>query len=74
MAVQAMPVDSRLQLRLIVGQDAQGNPIYRTSSYSNVKPTASDDDVHAVGNALVGLQIHSLDELRRINNYVLIEA
>lgn len=73
MAVIANPLGSRLQLRLIVGQDGQGNPIYRTRSYSNVKPDASDEDVLAVGNALAGLQQHEVEELRRTNDFVLIE-
>jgi hypothetical protein len=74
MAVTANPLGSRMQLRLIVGQDAAGNPIYQSRSYSNVKPLASDDAVFAVGNALAGLQQHGLEEVRRINEYVLVEA
>jgi len=74
MPVITNPVGSRLQLRFMVGQDAQGNPIYRSRSYSNVKPAASDDDLFAVGNALAGLQQHTLDEVRRISEYVLIEG
>lgn len=74
MPVNTNPIGSRMQLRLIVGQDTGGNPVYRTRSYSNVKPLASDDDVFAVGNALAELQVQELDELRRINEYVLVEA
>ena len=73
MAVNTVPIGSRLQLRLIVGQDRQGNPIYRTRSYSNVKPDASDEDVFAVGNALAGLQQHDVEELRRTNDFILLE-
>jgi hypothetical protein len=73
MAVNANPVGSRLQLRLNVGQDAEGNPIYRSRSYSNVKPLASDQAVFAVGSALAGLQQHGLEEVRRVNEYVLVE-
>jgi hypothetical protein len=67
MAVSTSPTGSRMQLRLLVGQDIQGNPIYRTRAYSNVKPSASDEDVYAVGMALVGLQAHELDDLYRVN-------
>lgn len=74
MAVNTVPIDSRLQLRLIVGQDEQGNPLYRTSSYSNVKPLVSDEAVYAVGTALAGLQKHTLEELRRTNNFILMEV
>ena len=73
MAVISNPLGSRLQLRVITGQDDKGNPIYRTRSYSNVKPAASDDDLYSVGNALVDLQKHELDFIRRIDESILIE-
>jgi hypothetical protein len=73
MPVNTNPIGSRMQLRLIVGQDTKGNPIYSSRSYSNVKPLASDDDVFAVGKSLADLQQHELGELRRINEYVLVE-
>ncbi len=73
MAVIANPLGSRLQLRLLVGQDDKGNPIYRTRSYSNVKPAASDQAVYNVGYALADLQEHELDALRRTNELVLID-
>lgn len=74
MPVYANPLGSRMQLRLLVGQDEQGNPIFRTRSYANVKPTATDDEVHQVGAAIAGLMRHGLEELRRINEYVLVEV
>ncbi|RJX24923.1 MAG: DUF1659 domain-containing protein [Dethiobacter sp.] len=74
MAVTANPVGSRLQLRLVVGQDAGGNPVYRSRAYSNVKPQASDQNVFDVGNSLANLQQHDLDEVRRINESVLTEG
>jgi hypothetical protein len=73
MAVNAIPVGSRLQLRLNLGQDEEGNPIYRSRSYSNIKPLASDQDVFSVGNSLASLQKHGLEEIRRINDYMLEE-
>jgi hypothetical protein len=73
MPISANPVGSRMQLRLNVGQDAGGNPIYRSRSYSNVKPLASDQDIFTVGNSLADLQQHTLEEVRRVNEYVLEE-
>lgn len=73
MAVNAIPLGSRLQLILITGMDDKGNPTYRTRSYSNVKPDASDLAVYNVGNALAGLQEHELDVMRRVNELILKE-
>lgn len=73
MAVNAVPLGSRLQLRLVAGHDAEGSPIYRTRSYAGVKPLAADQAVFAVGSALANLQQHPLEEVRRVNEYLLVE-
>ncbi|NLJ56378.1 MAG: DUF1659 domain-containing protein [Firmicutes bacterium] len=73
MAISSNPLSGRLQLRLVVGMDDLGNYLYRTQSYSNLKPTASDQDVYDVGSALAGLQEHGLEEVRRVSEVVLIE-
>jgi hypothetical protein len=73
MAIEANTVKTRLQLRLKIGQDAQGNPVFKTRSYSNVKTTAGDEDVYEVGLALVSLQKHELEDLYRINELILEE-
>jgi hypothetical protein len=73
MAVSSNPLGGRLQLRLIVGMDDKGNHIYRTRSYANVKPAATDQAVYDVGSALANLQEHDLEEVRRVSESVLIE-
>lgn len=67
MAVSAIPLISRLQLRLRVGYDGGGNPILRTRSYSNIKPAASHEDLFNTGQALAGLQEHALEIIRRVD-------
>ncbi|MGI5822620.1 MAG: DUF1659 domain-containing protein [Dethiobacteria bacterium] len=73
MAVNSNPLTGRLQLRLVVGMDSLGNHLYRTQSYSNLNPSASDQDVYEVGNALGDLQEHGLEEVRRISEALLFE-
>lgn len=73
MAVSSNYLNGRLQLRLIVGMDEKGNHLYRTQSYSNLKPAASDQDAYDVGAALAGLQEHGLEEVRRVSEAVLID-
>jgi len=58
MPVIATPASSTLQLRLHTGTDDKGNPIIRTRTVRNVKVNALDEDVHAVGMAMVLLQQH----------------
>ncbi len=73
MSVQAIPFTSRLQLRLLLGYE-NGNPVLRTRTYSNVKTGADDGDVFGVAQQLVGLQVHDLEVVRRVNEVELIEG
>ncbi|NLO90134.1 MAG: DUF1659 domain-containing protein [Clostridia bacterium] len=74
MAVNAVPQGSRLCLILQVGTDEIGNPVYRTRSYSGVKPEASDQDVYDVAMVLADLQELPLVEVLRVNNIELTET
>ena len=43
------------------------DPVYRTRSFRNIKPSTSDENVHAIGEQLASLQVHTLDFIRRVN-------
>lgn len=67
MAVNVVPVGTRLSLRLNTGLDESFNPIYRNRSWSNVKPTASHDHLLTVAQELGSLQVHTLEAVRRMD-------
>lgn len=67
MAIVAVPLQSRLQLRLNVGTNDQGNPILRTRSFNNVKPQAEHEALYLTGQELAALQIHPLEIIRRVD-------
>ncbi len=61
-----VPYNSRLSLVLQTGTDPNtGAPILKTKSYSNVKSSATDNDVFDVANAIANLQKHTLYEIQR---------
>jgi hypothetical protein len=74
MPVTATHLSTRLQLRLNLGFDGSGNPILRTRSYSNVKPTAVNQDLFDTGGELASLQDHTLDVIRRVDELELEEV
>lgn len=71
MPVNAIPLTSAMEIVVRAGTDANGNPILSTRTYRNVKTTAADEDVLAVGQALAGLQANPVDSIRRVNEVVL---
>jgi len=73
MAVTTIPVSARLQLRLYTGLDDNLNPVYRTRSYSNVKPSADNEDLFELAGELGSLQVHTLEAVRRVDEVELEE-
>jgi len=63
--VIAVPRDSALQFRLVVGiNPLTGAPIINSKSFTRIKSAALDQDVYDTATALVGLQKYTVDEIR----------
>ena len=63
--VIAVPRDSALQFRLVVGTNPlTGAPIIGSKTFNKVKSSVTDQDVYDVATALVGLQSYTVDEIR----------
>ncbi len=73
MPVNIKPLSTRLQLRLNTGLDANFNPVYRTRSYSNVKPDADNGELFDLALELGGLQVHTVNAVRRVDEVELEE-
>jgi len=67
MAVNAIPLGTRLTLRLNTGLDENFNPVFRNRSWHNVKSTADHEDLFELGEELASLQVHTLDAIRRVD-------
>jgi hypothetical protein len=65
MAVSKVSIGSVLRLELQAGVDGNGNPVFRNKSLSNVKPTASDQDIFDVAASLAALQELPLNNIIR---------
>ena len=74
MSVEITPISARLQLRLNTGLDENMNPVYRTRSYSNVKPDAGNADLFELAQELGSLQVHTIDAVRRVDEVELSAA
>jgi len=74
MAVTSIPFNSKVSLIFQTGTDpATGAPIKRTKSYTNIKSTASDQDVYDTAIDLVDLQKYTLLEVQRTDREKLTE-
>lgn len=73
MPVSINPISTRLQLRLNTGLDENFNPIYRTRSFSNVKPAAVNQDLFELAGEIESLQQHTVNSVRRVDEVELEE-
>lgn len=64
---QVTALSRNLQLQFEVGTAANGAPKLQNRNFANVSPSASDDDVLAIGEALAGLFADSLYRISRID-------
>lgn len=70
MAVVETKNASSLKIKLNLGL-VGGKLKTRSKSYSYLKPDASPDDVHEVGQALMALQKYDVSDIIKIDNTVL---
>ena len=74
MAAEKTKQGTALQLKLETGTTAGGVTTYGTRTYSNVKPSTSDDNMLSVGTALAGLQNYTLGAVMRRDTATLVEG
>ncbi len=67
MSVVAIPLGTRMTLRLSTGLDENLNPVFQNRSWHNVKPTATHANLMELGQELATLQIHTLESIRRVD-------
>ncbi|WP_042271279.1 DUF1659 domain-containing protein [[Clostridium] dakarense] len=59
---------SGLKMRFDCGKNENGKTVVKNKTYSNVKATASNEDVYEVATAIANLQEHTLMEVCKIDN------
>jgi len=74
MPVSAIPIVTRMVLRLNTGLDENFNPVYRNRTWSNIKPSATDADLHELAQELAFLQVHTLSSVRKVDENELEES
>lgn len=73
MAVVKTPTNSVLRIQLQTGVNTEGDPVYRTRSFNNVKANAQDQNLFDVADVLTGLQQYTLVAVMRVDNAQLAE-
>lgn len=73
MAVIASPNASSLKIKFDCGIGNDGDNVMKTNTYNGLKPSATNEDIMAVTNAIVGLQKHDLEAVTKVDNTSLSE-
>ena len=73
MAVVSTPNASSVKVKFDQGANVDGDRIIKTKTFSSIESSASNEDIMAVVNALVGLQKHTLSGVNRVDNTSLSE-
>ena len=73
MAATMNVIKCTLSIAIARGQDADGNPVTKSYTYSNVKPDAEPAKILAVGKALGGLFDNDITGLTVVERATLIE-
>ena len=71
MAVVKMPQSSTIAIKLQKGVTTSGSPAYVTRNYTG-KPSATDQDLFDVAQALMGLQSYPVADIARMDNAYLV--
>lgn len=61
------------QYSVATGTSASGKTIYSTRSISNINPLATDVNLYNWLSGIASLQLHALNEVKRVDTVVLVE-
>lgn len=67
MAAISIPQKTTLAIHVQKGVSASGNPVYAYRNYTSVKPSATVENMYAVGQALAGLNMYPVSDIQRID-------
>ena len=71
MAVSETQNPSALKIKFDCGLDDYGKSVIKSRTYSNLKPSASTQDVLDVARSLIDLQVHDELEIIKQDNTIL---
>lgn len=73
MAIFMEVLDTSLRLKVLVGTNDKGDPVFKIRSYKDVQKGAEPQDVYEVGQGLANLIKYSLSEIQLLQNSSLTE-
>lgn len=71
MAVSNIKNNTALVIRFEKGENKDGSPKVVSQKFSNISPSANDESIHAIGEAIGGILISGPMEIKKIEDYTL---
>ncbi|ACB86107.1 DUF1659 domain-containing protein [Natranaerobius thermophilus] len=73
MPVLGLKGPTRVQFRLVIGNDDEGKPVFRTRSFGRITPNATDEEIYDIGEKMMSLQKHQVFNVNRIDHKELVK-
>ncbi|WP_170007259.1 DUF1659 domain-containing protein [Bacillus fonticola] len=72
--VEEVLATSRLTLIFEEGVDENGEPQYKTKSFTTIRPTATPEELYTVAQALAALSVYPLMDVERTDTSDIVSA
>ncbi|MEG0772674.1 DUF1659 domain-containing protein [Clostridium sp.] len=74
MAISSVKNTTAMVLTYKIGVNQEGKDVFVSQKFSKINNDATNEQIHSVGTAMESLLDYTLDDLRKVDDYSIVEA
>jgi hypothetical protein len=74
MAISSVKNSTALVITYKIGVNQEGKDVFVSQKFSKINNDATNEQIHTVGTAMENLLDYTLDDLRKIDDFSIVEA